>query len=170
LILFKPPNVPADALYPQIKKTESSLRGVVEREDFRVMDTDSWTDENEKVIILLELDVWNLPSIKKHYGPPIWSKEHQKRFISKYKDKAYVEEDKWVVQIDREYDDAESLIKDILEENKIGLLRFGKHIKNKILNKHQIIDILDYLESCDSNEDELLFFHEYLNGSIYLRH
>ncbi|MGZ7096241.1 MAG: CCA tRNA nucleotidyltransferase [Methanobacterium sp.] len=170
LILFKPPDVPADALYPQIKKTESSLRGVVEREDFRVLDTDSWTDENDKVIILLELDVWNLPSIKKHYGPPIWSKEHQKRFISKYKDKAYVEEDKWVVQIDREYNDAESLIKDILEENKIGLLRFGKHIKNKILNKHQIIDILDYLESGDSNEDELLFFHEYLNGSIYLRH
>ncbi|MGZ7049909.1 MAG: CCA tRNA nucleotidyltransferase, partial [Methanobacterium sp.] len=96
--------------------------------------------------------------------------EHQKRFISKYKDKAYVEEDKWIVQIDREYNDAESLIKDILAGNKIGLLRFGKHIKKEILKKHHIIDILNYLESGDSNEDELLFFHEYLNRSIYLQH
>lgn len=167
LIKFKPPKVPADALYPQIKKTENSLRDVLEREDFKVFGTDSWTDERGKVIILLELDVWKLPGIKKHHGPPVWSRGHQERFVGKYKDKAYIEEDRWVSQVEREYRDAESFIKDILE-NRMDLLRFGKHIKKEILKEHEIMDVLDHLESSEIGGDELLFFYEYLHKGTYL--
>ena len=170
LITFKTPYVPADSLYSQIKKTENSIKETLEREDFKLLDSASWTDEKEKVIILLELEVWKLPSVKKHYGPPIWSQEHQKRFISKYGNKAYIEGDKWAVLIDRKYDNAESFIDDNLSGNKIGLLRFGKHIKDEILKEHKITDILSYLKSSKCNEDELLFFFEYLNKDFYLSH
>jgi tRNA nucleotidyltransferase (CCA-adding enzyme) len=168
LIIFKPPEVPADALYPQIKKTEKSFKGLLEREDFKVFNTDSWTDEKDNVIILLEMEIWKLPNVKKNLGPFIWSINHQERFISKYGNKVYIEEDRWVVEIERDYKEAELFIKDILEENKIGLLRFGKHIKNEILKKHQITDILEFLESEMCNKDMILFFYEYLNKNIYL--
>ncbi|MGF7118448.1 CCA tRNA nucleotidyltransferase [Methanobacterium oryzae] len=168
LIKFKPPEVPADALYPQIKKTENSLRGVLEREDFKVFNTDSWTDEKNNVIILLEMETWTLPRVKKNLGPFIWSRNHQERFVSKYGNKSYVEGNRWLAEIERKHKDAEPFIKDILIENKIGLLRFGKHIKKEILKEHQIIDILEFLELSECNKDMLLFFYEYLNKNVYL--
>jgi len=168
LINFRPPDISADSLYPQIKKTEISLGEVLEREDFKVFNTDSWTDERENVIILLELGVWNLSAIKKHYGPYIWSKTHQERFTSKYGDKAYIEEDRWVAEIERKYLDAQLFIEDILAENKIGILRFGKHIKNEILKEHYILDVLELLESNQCRGEMLLFIFEYLNKNVYL--
>lgn len=166
LIKLRAPKVPVDALYPQIRKTESSIKRVLEREDFHVLDSASWTDEKERVMILLELEVWKLPGIKKHYGPPIWSREHQKRFLSKYKHDAYVEGDKWVVTTQREYRDARLFIDDILAHHKKGLLRLGKHIKKQISEEHHVGDVLDYLDKFD--EDELLFFYEYLHKGTYL--
>ncbi len=168
LIRFKPPEIPADALYPQIKKTENSVKGVLEREDFRVFNTDSWTDEKDNVLILLEMEVWKLPSIKKHLGPFVWSKGHQERFIEKYGNKAYIEGDRWTAEIERKYKDVESFLNNILIETKIGFLKFGKHIKAEILRKYEIVDILEFLESEEINDDILLFFYEYLNKNVYL--
>lgn len=168
LVKFKSPLIPADALYPQIKKTENSLRAVLERENFRVFNTASWTDEKENVIILLELEVWKLPRIKKHYGPYIWSKEHQLRFLEKYMGKSYIEEDRWFAEVEREYKDTELFIKDVLMEKRIGILRFGKHIKKEILKKHAVVDILEYMESSKPHKDILIFFYEYLNKNVYL--
>lgn len=168
LIRFKPPEIPADALYPQIKKTERSFRGVLEREDFRVFNTSSWTDEKENVIILLEFEVHCLPHVKKHYGPLIWSKMHQNRFVSKYGDKAYVEGDKWVAETERKYKDATVFLEDILSASSISILSFGKHIKKEILKEHEIVDIFDFLDSERLDDDMLLFFYEYLHKNMYL--
>lgn len=168
LIRFKPPEVPADALYPQIKKTENSLRGVLEREDFKVFNTDSWTDESQNVIILLEMEIWKLPQVKKHSGPFVWSKGHQHKFMEKYGAKSYVEENRWVAEIDRKYKNVEPFLNNILVENKIGFLKFGKHLKAEILKKYEIVDILEFLDSPDCNEDMMLFFYEYLNKNVYL--
>ncbi len=168
LIRFKPPEIPADALYPQIKKTENSVRGVLEREDFRVFNTDSWSDEEDNVLILLEMEIWKLPNIKKHLGPFVWSKSHQERFIGKYGNKAYVEGDRWTAEIERKYKDVESFLNNILIETKIGFLKFGKHIKAEILKEYEIVDILEFLESEELNDEILLFFYEYLNKNVYL--
>ncbi len=168
LIRFKPPEVPADALYPQIKKTENSLKGVLEREDFKVFNADSWTDESQNVIILLEMEIWKLPQVKKHLGPFVWSKGHQIKFMEKYNAKAYVEENRWVAEIDRKYKDVEPFLNNILVENKIGFLKFGKHIKAEILKEYEIVDILEFLDSPDCSEDMMLFFYEYLNKNVYL--
>lgn len=168
LIRFKPPEIPADALYPQIKKTEKSFRGVLEREDFKVFNTSSWTDEKENVIILVEFEVSCLPRIKKHFGPQIWQKKHRDVFSSKYGNKTYVEGDKWVAETEREYKDAAVFLKDVLSMNKIGILSFGKHIKKEIIEEHEIVDIFDFLYSERLNDDMLCFFYEYLHKTIYL--
>ncbi len=168
LLVFTPPKIPADAIYPQLKKTENSLKSIAEREDFRVFGSDSWTDENKIAIILLEFDIWKLPRIKKHLGPYVWSKLHQRRFLKKYKEKAWIDGDRWVVEVERKYKNVESLLYDILREDKMDYLKFGKHIKAEILKHYDIVDIEEFLDSERCNDAVLMFLYRYLNKSMDL--
>ena len=90
-------------VYPQIKKTENSIVRVAESEGYTIFGSESWTDEKELAVILIEFETWNLPTIKKHHGPQIWIREHQKRFLEKYVNNAWIEGDRWVVGVKREH-------------------------------------------------------------------
>jgi tRNA nucleotidyltransferase (CCA-adding enzyme) len=166
LLIFNPPDIPADALYPQLKKTEISLKNIFDRKGFGVFGSDSWTDEKNITIILIEFDIRKLAYIKKHLGPYIWSKMNSKKFLDKYKNKAYIEGDRWVVDIDRKYKTVESLFKDIINKEKLEYLRFGKHIKVEIAKKFIIMDINNFLNSERCKSDVLMFFYKYLNKSL----
>ena len=170
LICFKPPKIPADAVYPQIKKTENSIVRVAESEGFSIFGSESWTDENDLAVILIEFETWKLPYIKKHEGPQIWIREHQERFLEKYGQNAWIEEDRWVVGVKRDYMDAQILLSDLMTGKKSGYLKFGKHLKKKIMKEHQIIDVIEYLNS-DKAEGKILYFlHHYLNqGELLYR-
>jgi len=168
LICFKPPKIPADAIYPQIKKTENSIVRVVESEGFSIFGSESWTDENDLAVILIEFETWTLPCIKKHEGPQIWIREHQERFLEKYDKNAWIEKDRWVVGVKRDYMDGELLLSDLMTGKKSGYLKFGKHLKKKIMKEHQIIDVIKYLNS-DKSEGKILYFlHHYLNQGEFL--
>ena len=162
ILTFKSPNIPADALYPQIKKTVNSIVRLVERNDFKFFDSDFWTDEETMIVILLELETWNLPMIKKHRGPPVWSKMHSEKFLEKYKENAWLEEDVWVSKIDREYKDVASLIKAALSKEEINLLQFGKHVKSKILYEYELMDIKEFLASKGNKKEVIEFLYLYL--------
>jgi len=163
ILLFKAPDIPADALHPQIKKTAKSIIRLVDRNGFKTFDGDYWTDEKENIIILLEFETWKLPRIKKHYGPPIWSKEHEKKFLEKYKEKAWLEEDRWVAVVEREYTEVQNLLKTALSREKIGLLKFGKHIKNNILDRHELMGLNEFLVQNKVKKEVLEFLYLYLN-------
>lgn len=167
ILTFHPPNIPADAVYPQIRKTENSIVKVAEKNGFKVAGSGSWTDEDHQAMILVEFETWNLPRMKKHMGPQIWFKEHQERFLEKYSGKAWVEGDRWVVEVPRTYESVEAFFQGVLLPGEINYLRFGKHIKAEILREHGIVDVKDFLESkCD--EEVLRFLHLYLNRNELL--
>jgi tRNA nucleotidyltransferase (CCA-adding enzyme) len=168
LLSFKTPDVPIDALYPQIRKTENSIVHLMERKGFEIFGSDSWSDDKELVIILLEFNVWKLPEIKKHLGPQLWFKDDQKKYLKKYKDKSWIEGDRWVTAIERDYPKAEFLLKVSLTDVKIGYLRFGKHIKKEILKNYKLTDLIKFLESNKINKDVLNFLHTYLNKNDIL--
>jgi tRNA nucleotidyltransferase (CCA-adding enzyme) len=163
LITFEPPLIPADAVYPQIKKTENSIVKLVESEGYKTMGSASFTDEKDVTMILIEFETWELPVIKKHYGPQIWIREHQIRFLEKYPSNAWIEGDRWVVDIKREHVVVTSLLLDLMTGRKSGYLKFGKHLKKKIMKEHQIVDVLDYLDETNRKEDILKFLNHYLN-------
>ena len=170
ILSFKPPKIPADAIYPQIKKTEKSMVRVAESEGFKVFGSASWTNENEIVIILIEFETWLLSNIKKHLGPQIWIREHQERFLEKYGQKAWIEGDRWVVRVKRDYLDSDSLLSDLVTGKKSGYLKFGKHIKDKVMKEHQIIDLIDFLDSNKADIEVLKFLYYYLNpGELLFR-
>jgi len=162
LITFKPPKIPADAVYPQIKKTEHSIVKLVESEGFQVFGSASWTDETSAAMILIEFEVWNLPSIKKHLGPKIWIREHQDRFLEKYPNNAWIEGDRWVVGVNREHREVTSLLSDLMTGKKSGHLKFGKHLKKKIIAQHSIIDVNEYISLQTDGSDVLTFLNHYL--------
>jgi len=168
ILTFKLPKIPADAVYPQIKKTENSMVRVVESEGFTVFGSESWTDENEVALILIEFETWKLTNIKKHHGPQIWIREHQERFLEKYGENAWIEGDRWVVAVKRDYLDAESLLSDLMTGKKSGYLKFGKHLKKKIMKEHQIIDVIEFLDSNKAECRILDFLHYYLNPGEFL--
>ena len=168
LVCFKPPEIPADAVYPQIKKTENSIVRVAESEGFAVFGSESWTDENETVVILVEFETWNLPTIKKHHGPYIWTREHQERFLEKYGGNAWVEGDRWVVGVEREYLQAVTLLSDLMTGKKSGYLKFGKHLKKKIMKEHEIIDVMEFLEEGNADDPVLEFLYHYINPGEFL--
>ena len=170
LITFEPPKIPADAVYPQIKKTENSIVKLVESEGYTTLGSAACTDETEVAIILIEFETWMLPSLKKHYGPQIWIREHQKRFLEKYPNNAWIEGDRWVVGVKREHVMVTSLLSDLMTGKKSGYLQFGKHLKKKIMKEHQIIDVLEYLEEKNCKTEVLKFLNHYLHqGELLLR-
>ncbi|HEY0196830.1 MAG TPA: CCA tRNA nucleotidyltransferase [Methanobacterium sp.] len=168
LVSFKAPDIPADALYPQIKKTGNSIVSVVERNGFKTFGSDYWTDEDEKILLLLEFETWKLPQIKKHYGPPVWSRSHGEKFQEKYKEKAWLEGDRWVAEVEREYTNVQDLIETAISIEKIGLLKFGKHIKDEILKKNRIDDLTEFLEFQKVEDDILKFLYGYLHKNELL--
>ncbi len=169
LITFEPPKIPADAVYPQIKKTEHSIVKLVESEGYKVFGSDSWTDEKSTAMILIEFEVWKLPSIKKHIGPKIWVREHQKRFLEKYPENAWIEGDRWVVGVKREYTEVTSLLSDLMTGKKSGYLKFGKHLKKKIMKEHKIVEVSEYLSTTEGI-DVLKFLNHYLHqGELIFR-
>lgn len=167
MLAFPTPNIPADALHPQIQKTEKSLVKILENDDFKVMGSDYWSDENKRGLILLELDTWHLIPFKKHSGPTAWDHENSERFHDKHPE-SWIEGDQWVTLIPRQYPDAESLIQGTLTPGGIKNLRVGKHLKKKILEKYNLVDVLDLLVARDADEDILKFLHFYLHKNELL--
>lgn len=167
VITFAAPDIPFDALYPQIKKTEKSLVKILETGDFNVLESDCWAsagsaDGENVVIILLEMNTWHLPGFRKHFGPRVWDEDNGKRFIQKHPE-SWVEADQWVTLIMREYQDAESLIKGTLTKSGIRNLRVGKHLKKKILDDYQLMDVRDLLIKGESEDELLKFLYCYLH-------
>ncbi len=105
-----------DILWGQLYKTKKSLRKLLELSDFVVLRDTIWNEENKDcTIMIFELEQHILPITKKHLGPPLTQEKECEHFLSKYvkNEKVisgpYLENDRWVVQLPRKYNDAVEL-------------------------------------------------------------
>ena len=171
LLSFQSPDIPEDAVYPQIRKTEKSIVKVAEMRGFSVLGSDAWVSPDGKVFTLIEFETWKLPAVKKHSGPFVWYMDHQERFLEKYATEAWIDDDRWVVEVPREYRDVESFFRGVLTKRKINLLKFGKHIKSELLRKHEVTEVTEFLELKELKsefKDVLGHLYAYLNKSELL--
>ena len=81
---FKTPQKAEDTLYPQLFRMEKSLEELLIRNEFPILHTYSWSEE-EKSIILMEFFETRLPSLQKRVGPPVWNEKNAGAFCEKYK-------------------------------------------------------------------------------------
>lgn len=79
-----------------------------------------------------------------------------------------MEGERWFTLTRREYQDAESLIQETLTPGGIRNLRVGKHLKKKLLEKYNLVDVLDLLIAEDADEDVMKFLYSYLHKNELL--
>ena len=148
-VKFKAPDAVEDVLYPQLHKMEDSVREMLERYDFRVYNSGVWA--NEKAMLLYELESKDLPGLKKHGGPQVFSGEHAAAFKSKYTgsnvfSNIYIENGKYMVEIPRKFTQAKRLLESELP--KCGL---GKHVGSSIKKGYDVLENGQMLQVRDND-------------------
>ncbi len=124
---FTHPKINPNTLYSQLRKTQEAVKNTIQEQDFKLLKSDIWTDEEKKSLIIFELEIYELPRIRNHAGPPVYAAlKEQEKFLQKYrKYRPYIREDRWVADIERGYTGIERLFPEIIK-NRSG---FGKNLR-----------------------------------------
>ncbi|MHC1600566.1 MAG: CCA tRNA nucleotidyltransferase [Candidatus Methanospirareceae archaeon] len=158
MVVFEAPDEVEDVLFPQLRKAETSVKNLIERNGFEVYRSNVCV-EGDKAFLLLELLVWTLPRIKKHVGPPVTSEYHSEQFKSKYTTakprEMFIENGRYVVEVERCYTDAVSLLK-----NELKSCSLGKHIAESIDRGYEVLRN----EEIRFSEGLGYFFRDYFRG------
>jgi tRNA nucleotidyltransferase (CCA-adding enzyme) len=115
-------NTVPDVLWGQLYKTQRALRKLAELNDFMVLRDAVWSDEKALSLFVFELEQRELPSVKKHLGPPLKREKENENFLSKYASNnnvvsgPYIEDGRWVVELKRRYTDAVELLREKLQD------------------------------------------------------
>lgn len=135
LIEFEAPDIHQDVLYPQMRKTTGRIEEVLEDKGFAVLRKDVWSDQ-ETCVLILELEVEELPRIDKRKGPPIFDVQNSKRFIERYEGEhnLLVEDTRWYAEYYRDYTTALEFVREFLHEDSEDLQESGipRHLAEKI--------------------------------------
>jgi len=109
-----------DVIWSQLYKTERALRKQLEANDFRVIRSASWSDEDRVNVLMFELEELELARVCKHYGPPVSLWKESSKFLARHVGAAdtigepWIEEDRWVVRKSRPNRKAEEFLRSIL--------------------------------------------------------
>ena len=135
------PQMIDDNLYPQVNKSLEGVKRILEENDFTVLDAISCVNEG-RITFIFELQTDELPSLKKHRGPPVWV-DQSERFLEKWKDSPfgypYIDGGRWFANVRRPYPKASELIR-----GEISKASFGSGLRN--LTSVQIFDNQEVLE------------------------
>lgn len=158
ILSFNIPDISIDNLYPQLNKTAVSLKEKLKHEEFNVIDTSYWTDENKIAIILIELDTWTHSKYQIHEGPKIWNKKASDEFLAIYGNRCYLQDEHWVLKRSRQNKTPEDFINFVLKRENIAILKIGKNLKDIVIDTYNLIDIEDlfskFSDPVNENENE----------------
>ncbi|MFB6284491.1 MAG: CCA tRNA nucleotidyltransferase [Halobacteria archaeon] len=136
-IVFESPDIVEDQLYPQLRSTASSFRNKLEDLGFSVLRTTVMSEDRS--VILLEFDVFELSSVERHQGPPVYVGKHSVSFRSKYKELdvvgPYIDDDRYVVEIERAF----TTPAEFLEGEAVFDLGLGKHVGEAMRDGYSIL-------------------------------
>ncbi|MBI2085115.1 MAG: CCA tRNA nucleotidyltransferase [Candidatus Aenigmarchaeota archaeon] len=143
-VAFKPPKVVSDILWPQMRRFVERMGQMLRENDFKPMNCAGWSDEKNIAIAIFEMEVNNLPNIKKKVGPSVFAHTNSQNFIEHYAKnpvrKPYVEGVNWVVETGRKHVNAAYYMLDVLKQNQKTLEAVGipSHIAEYICKGSKI--------------------------------
>jgi tRNA nucleotidyltransferase (CCA-adding enzyme) len=155
-VIFRHRKINTNTLYAQLRKTMKSMAQELADSEFKVFRSGFWTNESDTSAILFEFEVWELPELIHHRGPPLNTDPlNQEKFTKKYHDEGpYVKDGRWVVDTKRRHRRPEGLLSDIIGEKR----GFGKNMREmdapEILEDAGIFTVTD--------EGWVNFMNEYL--------
>jgi len=165
-VVFKPPNVVPDILWPQLRKTTERIKEILREYEFHVHRWSCWSDEKKIAVILLEMEVWRLPKINEKIGPLVFDIKNSENFIKKYINVAvngpYIRDNRWIFEVVREWDDARKKLDDSLKKSKKILMAKGipNHISEQISKRFKILNN-EGIRKLLKNEDFGVFLRKY---------
>ena len=171
ILQFEIPEISADSLHPQLKKTIESLSEKIETEEFSVFKSDYWTNEEDTAIFIIELNVYTQSKYKIHKGPKIWPEKACDNFKGKWGEKCYPLDDFLVLTKEREFRTVEEYLRYILTEEHISIIKVGKNIRKTICDSYQLNNIEDILLNLEVNNeyDFLNKLDDFLRPGQYLK-
>ncbi len=136
--VFQAPDVVEDQLYPQLRKTETSLVEELERQGFDVIRSHVFADD--RATLLVEANVGRQSKVERHEGPPVYVEEHADEFYRKYEDSddvvgPYIDDGRYVVERPRRY----TSIEEFLESDAVFDLALGQNLEREIERGYDVI-------------------------------
>jgi tRNA nucleotidyltransferase (CCA-adding enzyme) len=161
-----------DVLWGQLYRTQRSLRKLVELNDFRVLRDAVWSDEKTLNVFVFELEQRVLPSVKRHLGPPLEREKECEDFLAKYAQNGnavsgpYIEDGRWVVELQRKFTDAVELLREKLKEGgrNIGVAEL---ISRALREKFRLLVSNEISEVYIGNRDFAGFLTDFLGGKPF---
>jgi len=158
-----------DVLWSQLYKTERSLCNLLKANDFRVIRSASWSDEETFNVIALELEKARLSPVRIHLGPPVSREAESQSFLEKHLNAREtatgprIEGDRWVVERTRRYTDAATLIRESLRDGgkSIGA---ANRISPVLRKGFRVLVNGEIAGSCRNRRGLALFLTEYMRG------
>jgi tRNA nucleotidyltransferase (CCA-adding enzyme) len=131
MVFATPPYIP-EVVVPQLKRSLLSVCELLERNGFAVNHA-HYDMQPEQCMFLFELLVGELPSIRRHAGPPLWNRVNADKFREKHLAEQatgpYIDEGRYEMEVPREYTTAKSL----LSSQEILLnASHGKHVRQSL--------------------------------------
>ncbi len=168
-IKFTKSNLVPDVLWGQLYKASKAISSVLDGYGFKVLRRDVWSDEDKTHVLVFEVENKSLPPIKRHLGPPVFEVEDSSRFLVKYlkSDSTLsgprVEEDRWVVYVERKYTDCVDLLEDKLKDGgrSIGI---PKDLTEAMKGSREILVNMEVSAFYSSNPRFAGFLTEFIAG------
>jgi tRNA nucleotidyltransferase (CCA-adding enzyme) len=131
IVFATPPYIP-EVVVPQLKRSLLSVRELLERHGFPVHHA-HYDMQPEQCMFLFELLVEELPSVRRHAGPPLWNAVNADKFREKHLAERtagpYIEEGRYEMEVPREYATPKSLLASL---EIIQSVSHGKHVRQSL--------------------------------------
>jgi len=130
-ILLRTPQVIPDIYFSQLRKFERAVRALCEENGFAVIHS-AFFELGEQTIFLFEFEVFRLPAVRSHRGPPVGN-PRESEFHAKWKASPqrlgalHIVDGLWAVDVAREFTVAEHLIRE-----RMSTLSLGKHLNEEV--------------------------------------
>jgi len=161
-----------DVLWGQLYKSQRALRKLCVLNGFKVLRDAVWSDEKTLSVFAIELEQRILSGVKKHLGPPLKQEKECDKFLSKYDRNGsvvsgpYVEDDRWVVELQRRFNDVVALLREKLEDGgrSIGIAEL---MAQSFREKLEILVNSEVRMAYGSNREFAVFLTVFLSGKPF---
>jgi len=157
------PSIPSDVLWGEIHHSLSKISGLLKEKGFTLLDAHAWSDEEERVIFLLELQEGRLPEAEIHPGPSAIFPEDEERFLEKHLGSArtiagpFISGDRWCVIRRRVATDARKVLEESLPK-----MQLSPDLAAEIRQGFSIISVGELIRRSSERRDLLLEIFRFL--------
>lgn len=120
---MKKTDIVDDTLYPQARRAVSRLSGILKHNEF--LPVRGFEYIGKEMIFFFELELGNLPDVKKMTGPPLFARKHVEEFVQKYGSLAYVEGSNVCADRRRDYKTPAELFGSVMKKSEKDLAAIG---------------------------------------------